>query len=125
MVPMLTCGLVRSNLAFATGVSSLRSSPPRCLPRRPGAPQGRRCLLCKFRSGCLLASCLGDDLLRYARTHLGIRVELQRVVRPALGTAAQVADVAEHLRQRDAGPDPPGAGQLLHGLDVAATAVQV
>jgi hypothetical protein len=25
MVPMLTCGLVRSNLAFATGVSSLRS----------------------------------------------------------------------------------------------------
>ena len=28
MVPMLTCGLVRSNLAFATGVSSLRSGPP-------------------------------------------------------------------------------------------------
>ena len=28
MVPMFTCGLVRSNLAFATGVSSLRSAPP-------------------------------------------------------------------------------------------------
>ena len=29
MVPMLTCGLVRWNFAFATDVSSLRSAPPR------------------------------------------------------------------------------------------------
>ena len=28
MVPMLTCGLVRWNFAFATGISSLRSGPP-------------------------------------------------------------------------------------------------
>jgi hypothetical protein len=28
MVPMLTCGLVRWNFAFATDLSSLRSGPP-------------------------------------------------------------------------------------------------
>jgi hypothetical protein len=28
MVPMLTCGLVRWNLAFATGFSSLVCDPP-------------------------------------------------------------------------------------------------
>ena len=32
MVPMLTCGLVRSNLAFATGFSSLDLRDPAPLP---------------------------------------------------------------------------------------------
>jgi hypothetical protein len=40
MVPMLTCGLVRSNFAFATGVSSLRS-----FPRRGGARRSRALLI--------------------------------------------------------------------------------
>ncbi len=42
MVPMLTCGFVRSNLAFPTGVSSLRSFPTLV---GPGAHAGRRLLL--------------------------------------------------------------------------------
>ena len=48
-----------------------------------------------------------------------------RVARPALGLAPQVADVAEHLRQRHERRDDPGAGPLLHGLDLAAAGVEV
>src|SRR4030081_516308 len=61
MVPMLTCGLVRWNFAFATGISSLRSGPP--------AVGLDYCLLVgccltglSHRAG-LLAPRLGDDLL--------------------------------------------------------------
>ena len=34
----------------------------------------------------------------------------------------QVADVAEHLRQRHQRLDDPSAGALLHGLDLATAA---
>src|SRR5271168_3838591 len=72
MVPMLTCGLVRWNFAFAT-VS------PRCDPAHP--PWGWS--FSGFRTCCalrllleLLAAHLGDDLLGDVRRHLGVRVEL-------------------------------------------------
>src|SRR5215469_7200380 len=100
MVPMLTCGLVRWNFAFATGISSLRSGPPavgldysllgllvgQCLPRLPG----------RGGQSELLAARLGDDLLGDVRRDFGVRVELHAVVRPPLRLAAQVTDVAEH-----------------------------
>src|SRR5256714_5889631 len=112
MVPILTCGLVRWNLAFATAFSSLVLRP---------AHRGGR-----VRTDCLLlASRLGDDLLGNAGRDLGIRIELHAVVRPALSPAAQIPHVAEHLRQRDKRLDYPGPGALLHGLNMAAAAVQV
>src|ERR1700733_15191808 len=73
----------------------------------------------------LLAARLGDDLLGDARRDFGVRIELHAVVRPALGPAAQVTHVAEHLRERDGGADYPPPRPLLHGLDVAPAAVQV
>src|SRR3954451_1659534 len=73
----------------------------------------------------LLASRLGDDLLGNAGRDLGIRIELHAVVRPALGPAPQIPHVTEHLRQRDESLDHPDAGTFLHGLDLAAAAVQV
>src|SRR6516162_8150856 len=110
MVPMLTCGLVRWNLAFATGFSSLVCDPP--------AGWGR--------TDCwLLASRLGDDLLGDAGRDLGIGIELHAVVRPALRPAAQIPHVAEHFRQRDKCLDHPGPGSFFHGPDLAAAAVQV
>src|SRR5271165_4813485 len=102
MVPMLTCGLVRWNLAFATGVSSLRSFPH----RRWGQALTRAAWFSR-RYFWLFAACLGDDLLGNAGRNLGIRVELHAVVRPPLRPAAQVAHVAEHLRQRDKGLHDP------------------
>src|SRR5262249_38737525 len=125
MVPMLTCGLVRWNLAFATGVSSLRSVPTPCgVWRSPGAPVAVGCYLFA-QLGWLFASCLSDDLLGDAGRDLGVRVELHVVVRPALRAAAQVAPVAEHPGQRHEGGNHPCPGPLLHGLDLAAAAVQV
>src|SRR5215467_10530666 len=108
MVPMFTCGLVRSNLAFATGFSSLRS-----------------CSVVRWYWSVLLAAGLGDDLLGDVGRDLGIRVELHAVVRPPLGPAAQVAHVAEHLGQRHERLDGAHPRPLLHGLDMAAAAVQV
>src|SRR6516162_7478672 len=76
MVPMFTCGLVRSNLALATAISLL--SYPR---RGPGALPGALLLtLCEL----LFASGLRDDLLGDVRRHFGVRVELHGVVRSAL-----------------------------------------
>src|SRR3954466_10252893 len=123
MVPMLTCGLVRSNLALATGFlspcvsQSYASLGVRAVLAAPGSPRGRQ--------GVLLAGRLGDDLLGDVGRDLGVRVEHHGVARPSLGAAAQVAHVAEHLRQRHQSPDDAGAGTLLHRLDGAAAGVQV
>src|SRR5258708_13245861 len=99
MVPMLTCGLGRWNLAFATGVSSLRSVPtPRGVWRSRRAPVAVGCY--RIARLCwLLASCLGDDLLADAGRDLGVRVELHVVVPPALPPPPPVPHAAHHLRQ--------------------------
>src|SRR6478609_9764947 len=73
----------------------------------------------------LLAGRLRDDLLRDVRGNLGIGVELHAVASPALRLRPQVADVAEHLRQRHEGAYDAGAATLLHCLDDAAAGVQV
>src|SRR5919112_33935 len=148
MVPMLTCGLVRSNLALATGfLSSWCRSRARTLGwacwGRAGTYPARRVTRRSLRrcpwlgSGlaprlgpwtalrCSLARRLRDDLLGDVGRDLGVRVEHHGVARPPLGAAAQVAHVAEHLRQRHQGPDDTGAGALLHRLDGSAAGVQV
>src|SRR6266540_1333045 len=118
MVPMLTCGLVRSNFAFATGVLLWTSWVLR--PEASG-PVKRSSLA----AADSFAGRPRDDLLRHVLWYLGIGVELHRVARPALGLRPQVADVAEHLRQRHQGPDDAGSTPLVHGLDRAAPGVEV
>src|SRR5699024_8193301 len=147
MVPMLRCGLLRSNFAFATLVSSWTDccvrtqagtflrlqlysrscqrptlgvviSPAPPAPRRNTPPA-------ELNTGESLSGRLGDDLLGHGLGDLGIRVEHHGVVRPALGLRPQVADVAEHLRQRDLRPDDACTAALLHGLDLATAGVQV
>src|SRR4051795_4394187 len=122
MVPMLTCGLVRSNLALATG---FLSSWLRRWCVLVGSGGARRPRAGPATAYSLLASRLGDDLLGDVGRYLGVRVEHHGVARPSLGAAAQVAHVAEHLRERDQGPDDAGAGALLHRLDGSAPGVQV
>src|SRR3954470_874640 len=125
MVPMLTCGLVRSNFAFATGVllwtvfvllarhagealRTLSTARARAVHDGPHVPH---------RTGSLGASRLRDDLLRHVRGNLGVGVELHAVARPALSLRPQVADVAEHLGKRHQSLDDASAGTLLHRLD--------
>src|SRR5205807_2188342 len=69
MVPMLTCGLVRSNLALATGFLS-------SWLRRWCVSGGLRAVL-----GCcgLLARGLGDDLLGHVLRNFRVAVEDHRV----------------------------------------------
>src|SRR5215218_1860306 len=121
MVPMLTCGLVRSNFAFATvgppqdswGVQPLVSL---VLPVWTGSGA--------WRDARSLAPGLLDDLLRDVPGNLGVGVELHAVVRPALRLGPQVANVAEHLGQRDLGPDHLDPARVLHGLDLPTAGVQ-
>src|SRR3954468_21444716 len=89
MVPMLTCGLVRSNLALAIWPVSFSAG----LRLDDGWSLGQGWV--SWRG--LLAPDLRDDLLRHVAGHLGVGVELHAVARPALRLRPEVADVAEHL----------------------------
>src|SRR6478735_4187158 len=73
----------------------------------------------------LLASSLLDDLFRDAPRDLGVRVELHAVASTTLGLAAEVSDVAEHLRERDRRGDDASAVALVHRLDLTAAGVEV
>src|SRR5947207_14542273 len=104
IVPMLTCGLVRSNFFFAI-VAAPGSSPPR---QGPG-----------------LDLRLLDELRGQTARNLGVVAEFHRRRRAALGHAPQVRDVAEHLGQRDERPDDRRRAPVLGRLDLPATAVEV
>src|SRR4051812_12378127 len=75
--------------------------------------------------GRLLALGLLDDLFRDVLRNLGVAAEDHRVDSATGGAAAQVADVAEHLGQRDERPDDLDAGGVLHGLDLSTAGVEV
>src|SRR4028118_102773 len=111
MVPMLTCGLVRSNFCLAiwpVSFSAVVAVRRRC--RRPGVLPG---------VAGLLAPALRADLLRHAAGKLGVGVELHGVAGPALRLGPEVADVAEHLRQRDERLDHADAGAARHAPGAA------
>src|SRR5215470_7984251 len=95
IVPMFTCGLVRSNFFLAI------------LP----AP------LTDLR--------LGDELLGEIARDLGVMRQLHRVARPALGHRPQLRGVAEHLAERHERADDLRRPAGVHPLDLAPTAVQV
>src|SRR5690606_19274086 len=66
--------------------------------------------------GRLLALALLDDLVGDGLGDLGVAVELHRVHGTARGLRAQVADVAEHARQRHEGLDDLDPVRVLHRL---------
>src|SRR6478752_9815215 len=115
MVPMLTCGLVRSNFALATG------APPDCCY----VTRGCGVVLVPRIRARLLAADLLDDLVGDVRGNLGVRVELHRVRRLTGGLGPQVANVPEHLGQGHKGADDHVAVTLLLSLDLATTRVDV
>ncbi len=57
------------------------------------------------RAGCGLALCLLNEFRGQTGRDLGVMTELHRRRRPALGHRPQVRDVAEHLGERNEGPD--------------------
>src|SRR6478752_4666369 len=80
---------------------------------------------CRTVVRCLLASGLLDDLFRDVPRNLGVRVELHAVASTTLGLAAEVSDVAEHLRERDRRGDDASAVALVHRLDLTAAGGEV
>src|ERR1700709_353820 len=144
MVPMLTCGFVRSNFAFATvnplalvglfgrldGLVDFPGDAGLLEPAANYSPMTFATPITRLEKSSLFLSCslsrrLRDDFLRHVRRNLGVGVELHRVVRPALRLGTQITDVAEHLRQRYQSLDDASAGALLHRLDLATPRVEV
>src|SRR5207245_11506913 len=115
IVPMLTCGLLRSNFSLAIALSApqLERSLEPCgnpLPARlPHGPSGR----------------FGDHFLgnRYGR-FLVMR-EMHRETGAALSAAAEVGCIAEHFRQRHLRADNLGACPGFVSLDLRTPRVQV
>src|SRR5947209_15132311 len=113
IVPMLTCGLLRSNFSLAIALSAPqleRSLEPCGNPqpaRLPHGPAGR----------------FGDHFLgnRYGR-FLVMR-EMHRETGAALSAAAEVRGVTEHFRQRHLRTDNLGARSGFVSLDLCATRV--
>src|SRR6478735_11915914 len=95
MVPMLRCGLVRSNLALAMAVPYSLS-------------------VCELFAANALDDFFGDRL-----GNLLVRVELHGVRRATLGARTEVSSVAEHLSQGHLGIDHVRRATLLHPLDAA------
>src|SRR6266851_9547818 len=98
MVPMFTCGLLRSNFSLAICFS---------------APQSKIEFLANPRTlELLLAACLLHDLLGQGRWHLGVMRKMHGERRAPLRAAAQIRGVTKHLRQRH-----------FHANDIAARAI--
>src|SRR5664280_2973141 len=97
MVPILTCGLFRSNFALPT------MDPPQDLISASPCDHAGRCdvwiLWCDLNadSTASLATDLLDDLFSDVLGNLRVGVELHRVVGTTLSLRPQVANVAEHL----------------------------
>src|ERR1051325_5103027 len=77
IVPMFTCGLVRSNFFLAIRLASPFLRPDSADPG------------------------LGEELLGEVARDLRVMRKLHRVARPALGHRPQIRGVAEHLSERD------------------------
>src|SRR5713226_2607232 len=84
MVPMFTCGLLRSNFSFAISSS---------------APQSKSCKTFETRNLLLPASLLDNFLSQIVRKFRVMR-KMHCESGAPLRTAAQIRGVTEHLRKR-------------------------
>src|SRR5579859_1751337 len=114
MVPMLQCGLFRSNFAFAI-LSYLLSNLSADSPSEAASPITNVSALRQLRL----------DLFRDVGRNLVVVRELHRVLRPALGERAELVHVTEHVRQRHHCLDDLGVAPAVGALDLATTAVHV
>src|SRR6267142_2188985 len=110
MVPMFTCGLLRSNFSFAISPSApqikIHSNPDNAL-----------CLL--------LAPVLLDDFFRQRRRQLRVMRKVHRERRAALGAAAQIRGVTEHLRQRNFHADHVAPRAVFRALNRGTPGIQI
>ena len=148
MVPMLTCGLERSNFAFsAIGISSLKriefgyNSPANTELHCKTILLNLSCKIkCFYRKFCrsyttpakslsvFQRSALGaacDDLISDVLRHRLVVRRLHDILATALSLGTQVGGVAEHLSQRNESVDTLSACHCLHALDLATASVQI
>src|SRR5450432_2195893 len=115
MVPMFTCGLLRSNFSFAIACS---------------APQIKVSLLTtnlcstKFLLTRVPALVLLDDFLRNRIRRFRIMRKMHGEIRAALGAAAQVRGIAKHLRQGNFRADHVRSSAIFRTLDRGTPRVQ-
>src|SRR5260370_40285610 len=102
IVPMFTCGLLRSNFSFAIS---------------PSAPQIKVHLTPDKTPVLLLAPVLLDDFFGKRRRQLRIMRKVHGKRRAALRAAAQIRGVTEHLRQRNFHANHVAPGAVFRALN--------
>src|SRR3712207_419489 len=126
IVPTFTCGLFRSNFSFATPSYSFLKAFAGAAPDATAPAKARTSETYSLSTGAYgLPGPVLDDLLLDARRHLVVAVELHGVSGPTLCGRAQVGRVAEHLGERDAGPNGDGVAARLLALHTPTAAREV
>src|SRR5260370_15496743 len=110
IVPMFTCGLLRSNFSFA-----ISSSAPQI--KIHSNLVNARCLL--------FAPVLLNDFFRQRRGQLRIMRKVHRERRAALRAAAQIRGVTEPLRQRNFHPNDIAPRAIFSALNGGTPGIQV
>src|SRR6266849_10398534 len=107
MVPMFTCGLVRSNFSFAIASSAPLTSNQS-----------------KNKTWLLLAAVLLDYFLRQRRGQFRVMRKMHGEGGAALRAAAQIRRITEHLRQRYFHADYVAARAVFRALNRRTPRVQ-
>src|ERR1700746_3108272 len=100
MVPIFTCGLLRSNFSFAM-IPAPQSNSYSFRPKSP----------------LLFAFLLLDDFLGQRRRKLCVMRKMHRERRAALRAATQIRGVPEHLRQRNFDANDVAARTVFRALN--------
>src|SRR5205814_5722429 len=121
MVPMFTCGLLRSNFSFAISSSAPQSKSFELPCYQPGN-QPRTAnpdLSGRFAGGLL------DHFLRDRNRRFGIMRKMHGESGAALSAAAQIGGVTEHLRERHFHSNDVAAGAVFRALNRRTPRIQV
>src|SRR5215469_10428181 len=109
IVPMFTCGLLRSNFSFAISSS---------------APQSKSCKKSASRK-LLSAAGLLHNLFREIGWQLRVVRKMHGEIAAALRAAAQIGGVPEHFRQRHLHANFVAARTAFRALNLRAAGVEV
>src|ERR1700704_793392 len=117
MVPMFTCGLLRSNFSFAICFSAPQ------IKVVFAATTNSKFILNLGLTPSTLAFVLVDNFLRDRIRRLGVMRKVHGEIRATLGAAAQIRRITKHLREWHFRADHVAARTILRTLTRRAASV--
>src|SRR6266403_5303202 len=115
MVPMFTCGLLRSNFSFAIASSAPQTKIEFLTLILRKAPEPE----------LLFAPYLFHDFFRKRRRHFRVVRKMHGESGASLRAAAQIGGVTKHLRQRNFHANHVAARAILRALNRGTPRIQI